>query len=54
VVYAEAYDLNGRLVKEFAPKTVKKVQGRWELEEMEIINRRIGSRTRLLFELERK
>lgn len=52
VVYAEAFDTTGRLVKEFAPKGVKKVNGRWELEEMEIVNRQAGSRTRLLFDLD--
>jgi hypothetical protein len=50
VVYAESYDAQARLVKEFAPKGLKKVDGGWELEEVEIINRRTGSRTRLQFE----
>lgn len=50
VVYAEAYDAKGALVKEFAPKGVKKVEGRWELEEMQINNRQTGSRTRLRFD----
>ena len=54
VMYAEGFDSSGLLVKEFAPKGVTKVQGRWELEEMEIINRQTGSRTRLLFDFERK
>lgn len=50
VVYAEAYDAQAKLVKEFAPKGLKKVAGGWELEEVEIINRRTGSRTRMQFE----
>jgi hypothetical protein len=50
VVYAEAYDTGGKLLKEFSPKGLKKVQGGWELEEVEIINRQTGSRTRLLFD----
>lgn len=54
IVYAEAFDATGKIMKEFLPKTVRKIQGRWELEEMEIINRRTGSRSRLVFELERK
>jgi hypothetical protein len=49
VVYAEAYDAKGKLLKEFAPKAVKKVGGQWELEEMEISNRQTGSRTRIQF-----
>jgi hypothetical protein len=54
VVFAEAYDVQGRLVKEFAPKGVKKVNGRWELEEMEISNRQTGSRTRIHFDFARE
>lgn len=54
VVYAEAYDAGGRLLKEFSPKGLKKVQGGWELEEVEIINRQTGSRTRLQFDFENK
>ncbi len=50
VVYAEAYDTAGRFVKEFAPKGLKKVNDAWEVEELEIINRQTGSRTRLLFD----
>ncbi len=49
VMYAEGFDASGKLLKEFAPKGVTKVQGRWELEEMEIINRQTGSRTRIQF-----
>ena len=51
VVYAEGYDARGKLLKEFAPKAFKKVGGQWELEEMEISNRRTGSRTRIQFNL---
>ena len=52
IVYAEAFDAHGKLLKEFLPKTVKKIQDRWELKEMEIINRQTGSRSRLVFDLE--
>jgi len=52
IVYAEAFDTHGKLLKEFLPKTVKKIQDRWELKEMEIINRQTGSRSRLVFDLE--
>ena len=51
IVQAEAYDAKGELLKEFYPKSFKKVNGQWELQEMEIRNDRTGSRTRLEFEL---
>jgi len=51
ILEAEAYDFNGRLLKDFAPKSFKKVNGQWELQEMEIRNVQTGSRTRLEFDL---
>jgi hypothetical protein len=51
IVHAEAYDVNGKLLKEFDPKSFKKVNGQWELQEMEIRNVQTGSRTRLEFDL---
>jgi hypothetical protein len=51
IVQAEAYDAQGKLLKEFAPKSFKKVNGQWELQEMEIRNVQTGSRTRLEFDL---
>jgi hypothetical protein len=53
ILAAEAYDYNGRLLKEFAPKSFKKVNGQWELQEMEIDNGQTGSRTRLEFDLQK-
>ena len=53
IVQAEAYDFNGKLLKEFAPKSFKKVNGQWELQEMEIRNVQTGSRTRLEFDLKK-
>jgi hypothetical protein len=53
IVQAEAYDANGKLLKEFAPKSFKKVNGQWELQEMEIRNVQTGSRTRLEFDLKK-
>ncbi len=53
VVHAEAYDVQGKLLKEFDPKKVQKVNGVWQLEEMEIRNRQTGSRTRIEFDLDR-
>jgi hypothetical protein len=54
IVQAEAYDLNNKLLKEFAPKSFKKVNGQWELQEMEIRNVQTGSRTRLEFDLKQQ
>lgn len=54
IVHAEAYDQGKKLLKEFDPKEFKKINGRWELQEMEIRNLKTGSRTRLEFDLEAK
>jgi hypothetical protein len=51
ILAAEAYDANGEKLKEFEPKSFKKVNGQWELQEMEIRNVQTGSRTRLEFDL---
>jgi hypothetical protein len=51
IVHAEACDGAGGVLKEFDPKELKKVRGQWQLEEMEINNRRTGSRTRIEFNL---
>ena len=52
VVHADAYDSNDKLLKEFDPKRVQKINGAWQLEEMEIRNRQAGTRTRIEFNLE--
>ncbi len=51
VVQAEAYDEQGKLLKEFRPTAVEKVNGAWQLKEMEIENMQTGSRTTLVFDL---
>ena len=51
VVQAEAYDARNKLLKEFRPTAVEKVNGAWQLKEMEIENVQTGSRTTLVFEL---
>jgi len=50
IVMARAYDTNGKLLKEFLPKDVKKVNGAWQVQSMEIDNVQTGSRTRLEFD----
>jgi hypothetical protein len=54
IVHAEAYDSKNKLLKEFDPKSFKKVNGQWELQEMEIRNDQTGSRTRLEFDVKKK
>ncbi|HTR41755.1 MAG TPA: outer membrane lipoprotein-sorting protein [Pseudomonadales bacterium] len=54
IVWAEAYDANSKLLKEFDPKKVKKINGRWELESMEIRNVQTKSRTSIKFDLNSK
>jgi hypothetical protein len=54
IVQAEAYDFKNKLLKEFAPKSFKKVNGQWELQDMEIRNVQTGSRTRIEFDLKAK
>lgn len=51
IVMANAYDSQGKLLKDFIPKKVKKVEGQWQLEEMEIDNDQTGSSTRVNFDL---
>lgn len=51
IVRAEAYDEQGRLLKEFRPTELEKVNGRQELKEMVIENVKTESGTRLVFDL---
>lgn len=51
-VLVEAYDAKGRMLKEFKPNDFKKVNGAWQVEELEMNNRRTGSRTTLRFLLD--
>lgn len=52
IVHAEAYDAKNELLKNFDPTQFKKVEGQYELEEMEIRNRQTGSRTKIEFNIE--
>jgi hypothetical protein len=51
LIRAEAFDARGRTVKEFSLRNFKKVDGRWQLKEMEIIHLATDTRTRLEFDL---
>jgi hypothetical protein len=54
IVHAEAYDAQNKLLKVFDPKSFKKVNGQWELKDMEIRNVQTGSRTRIEFDLKKQ
>ena len=51
IVHADAYDRAGKLLKEFEPKEFKKVNGQWQLQEMEIRNVQNDSRSTISFTL---
>jgi len=53
-ILAEAYDRQNKLVKEFSIRSFKKVDGQWQLQEMDISDVKKRSRTRLEFDLDRK
>lgn len=53
IVHAEAYEGSQR-VKVFDPKEFKKVNGQWQLEEMQMRNDETGSRTRIEFDLKKE
>jgi len=54
IVQAEAYDSKNKLLKQFYPKDIKKVNGQWQVQTLDISNRQTDSRTRLKFDLEAK
>ncbi|MEI7729968.1 MAG: outer membrane lipoprotein-sorting protein [Verrucomicrobiota bacterium] len=54
IIQADAYDAAGKALKEFQLNSFKKVDGQWQLEEMQIVNVQDKRRTRLTFELEKK
>lgn len=51
IVHAEAFDASGKLLKVFDPKSFKKVNGQWELQDMEIRNVQTHSRSWIKFNL---
>lgn len=54
IVEANAYDVHGKLLKNFYPKNFKKVHGQYQVESMIMDNVQTGSRTRLEFNFDRK
>jgi hypothetical protein len=49
---AEAYGTDGKLLKEFELGSVAKVNGRYEVKDLKMFNRKTGSRTYLDFDLQ--
>ena len=54
VLVVEARDGQGSSFKEFEIKSMKKVAGQWQVQEMELRNRETKARTRLLFDFDKK
>jgi Outer membrane lipoprotein-sorting protein len=54
IVHADAYDARGEVLKRFDPKSLEKVQGEYQLEEMEMRNPKTDSRTVIKFNLAHK
>jgi hypothetical protein len=54
ILHAEAYDAKGNKLKEYDTKKLKKVNGQWQVESMEIDNVQTGSRTVLAFDLKKE
>jgi hypothetical protein len=51
IVEAYAYDTKGKLLKDFEPKDLKKVNGRYQVQTMLMENVQTGTRTRMEFNL---
>ncbi len=54
LLMAEAYDRHGRILKEFEVTGFKKVDGTYQVSEMEIRNRQAKTRTRLQFDFDKE
>ncbi len=52
IVLAEAYDAQGKLIKEFRPRDFEKVNGEWRLRELEMETVKTGSFSTLTFDLQ--
>ncbi|HAB15605.1 MAG TPA: outer membrane lipoprotein-sorting protein [Verrucomicrobiota bacterium] len=52
IIQADAYALDGKLLKRFSVGSFKKVGGVWQLKDMEMIDERRDTKTKLEFELQ--
>jgi hypothetical protein len=53
IIHADAFDAQGQVLKRFDPANVEKIQGEYQLEEIEMRNPKSGSRTWIKFNLAR-
>lgn len=51
IVLAEAYDAQQKRIKEFIPKSFKKIEGEWQLKEMRIEDATSKSKTTIFFDV---
>lgn len=51
IMNADAFDADGRLLKQFAATDFKKINGQWELHEIEMLNVQTGGLTRIRLDL---
>lgn len=51
IVHADAYNAKGEVLKHFDPTHLEKVQGEYQLQEIQIRNPKAGSRTQIEFDL---
>lgn len=54
IINADAYGKDGKQMKQFVAQRFKKVQGQWEVKQIEMNDSRTGSRTTLTFDLGEK
>jgi Outer membrane lipoprotein-sorting protein len=54
ILVAEAYDAQGRMIKEFTVNSLKKIDGNWQVQQMEMRTLKDKTRTRLDFEFKDK
>jgi len=53
IVEAYAYDAKGKLLKDFYPKDLKKINGQWQVQTLVMENVQTGSKSRLEFDLKK-
>jgi YD repeat-containing protein len=53
IIHADAYDAQGQILKRFDPANLEKIQGEYQLEEIEMRNPKAGTRTWIKFSLAR-